>query len=110
MFGASAAVTLLVPAALRAQAARLDPAFPHGPVRLHLSALPGRIGAAAFAADVRNLVSEWGIDVLLPMTEQTHNALFAHPDLFAAGEEMRGHANHAKRSERKTDHGQIDGD
>ncbi len=51
MFGASAAVTLLVPAALRAQAARLDPGFPHGPVRLHLSALPGRIGAAAFAAD-----------------------------------------------------------
>ena len=51
MFGASAAVTLLVPAALRAQAARLDPEFPHGPVRLHLSALPGRIGAAAFAAD-----------------------------------------------------------
>ena len=51
MFGASAAVTLLVPAALRARAARLDPRFPHSPVRLHLSALPGRIGAAAFAAD-----------------------------------------------------------
>ena len=51
MFGASAAVTLLVPAALRARAARLDPRFPHSPVRLHLSALPGRIGAVAFAAD-----------------------------------------------------------
>lgn len=51
MFGASAAVTLLVPTAFRARAARLDAAFPPGPVRLHLSALPGRIGAAAFAAD-----------------------------------------------------------
>lgn len=44
---------------------------------------PPLTNPAAFASDVRNLVSEWGIDVLLPMTEQTHNALFAHPDLFA---------------------------
>lgn len=35
-----------------------------------------------FAADVRALLSEWGIEVLLPMTEQSLNAVFAHADLF----------------------------
>lgn len=47
------------------------------------SVSPPLTNPAAFAADVRALVSEWGIDVLLPMTEQTLNAVFARPDLFA---------------------------
>lgn len=47
----SAAVSMMLPDELRARAARLDGAMPGGPVRLHLSALPGRIGARAFAAD-----------------------------------------------------------
>ncbi|MES2711976.1 MAG: DUF4157 domain-containing protein [Pseudomonadota bacterium] len=47
----SAAMSVMLPESLRARAARLDAAFPGGPVQVHLSARPGRIGARAFAAD-----------------------------------------------------------
>jgi len=36
-----------------------------------------------FAQEVRALITDWKINVLLPMTEETFNALFAHPELFA---------------------------
>jgi predicted ATP-grasp superfamily ATP-dependent carboligase len=39
-------------------------------------------GPEAFALDLRALVSEWGIDVLIPMTEQSFNAVFANEALF----------------------------
>ena len=35
-----------------------------------------------FAQDVANLIAEWKIDLFLPMTEESFNAVFAHSDLF----------------------------
>jgi predicted ATP-grasp superfamily ATP-dependent carboligase len=38
---------------------------------------------SAFARDARALISEWRIDVFLPMTEETLNAVFANRAMFA---------------------------
>ena len=35
-----------------------------------------------FAQDVANLIAEWKIDLFLPITEESFNAVFAHSDLF----------------------------
>ncbi len=57
---------------------------------------PSLANPRAFANNLRALISTLGIDVLLPMTEQAFNAVFAHPELFldvcipaGAGEQFR---------------------
>jgi predicted ATP-grasp superfamily ATP-dependent carboligase len=37
---------------------------------------------SAFADDLRKLIAEWQIDLLLPMSEQAFNAIFANPEAF----------------------------
>jgi predicted ATP-grasp superfamily ATP-dependent carboligase len=44
---------------------------------------PPLANPSRFAHEVRALIDEWAIDVFLPMTEETFNAVFAHPELFA---------------------------
>lgn len=44
---------------------------------------PSLTSPDTFARDLRELISKWEIDMLLPMTEQAFNAVFAHPDLFS---------------------------
>jgi predicted ATP-grasp superfamily ATP-dependent carboligase len=44
---------------------------------------PPLANPSIFAHEVRALIDEWAIDVFLPMTEETFNAVFAQPELFA---------------------------
>jgi predicted ATP-grasp superfamily ATP-dependent carboligase len=57
---------------------------------------PPLANPAMFAQEVRALIDEWAINVFLPMTEETFNAVFAHSELFggvcipsATGEQFR---------------------
>jgi len=43
---------------------------------------PSLTNPDAFARELASLISLWRIDVLLPMTEQAFNAVFANPELF----------------------------
>lgn len=51
--------------------------------RAERAVAPSLATPTQFAHDLKSLTSEWGIDTMLPMTEQAFNAIFANSALFA---------------------------